>query len=188
MNIGYCVERIEQYVLAPLRYFKCQKYGHHCEAGWGQHTCVKCAEKDLDHMKEDCLKETRCANCRQNHLVYARSCEAYKKEKEILEVKHKRNVSLLEARKIISTYLGENSYAYVARREDTINQDNRYWVHVEILILLEPNDRPKFQEQLKDLHLAELQTQPRSASSNTQKVSETTKVKSLTNKQTNPTA
>ncbi len=32
-----------------------------------------------------------------------------KKEKEILEVKHKRNVSFLEASKIGGTYLGENT-------------------------------------------------------------------------------
>ena len=85
-------------------------------------------------MEEDCLKETRCVNYRQNHTAYARSCEAYKKEKEILEVKHKKNVSFLEAKKIFGTYNGEKSYASVARRVDTINQDNKYRAHVEKLI------------------------------------------------------
>ena len=32
-------------------------------------------------MEEDCLKEIRCANCRQDHPIYARSCDAYKKRK-----------------------------------------------------------------------------------------------------------
>ena len=59
-------------------------------------------------MEQDCLKETRCANFRQNYPTYTRSCEAYRKEKEILEMKHKRNVSFLEARNIVSTYMGEN--------------------------------------------------------------------------------
>ena len=81
VNIGYCVERVEQYVPAPLRCFKCQKYGHHREACRGWHTCAKCGEMEPDHMEEDCLKEMRCVNCRQNHLAYARFCEAYKKRK-----------------------------------------------------------------------------------------------------------
>ena len=42
-------------------------------------------------------------------------------KEEILEVKHKRNVSFLEARKIVGTYIGENSYISVARSADTIN-------------------------------------------------------------------
>ena len=120
-------------------------------------------------MKKDCLKEIKCLNCRQNHLAYARSCEAYKKENEVLEVKHKRNVSFLEARKIEGTYMGENSYASVARRADTINQDNRYRALGEKLIQVEPNDWSIFQEQLKNLHSAEPQTQPRSVNANKEK-------------------
>ena len=86
-------------------------------------------------MEEDCLKEIKCVNCCQNHLAYARSCEAYKKE--ILEVKLKRNASFLEAGKIVGAYMGENSYASVARRVDTINQGNKYTALVEKLIQLE---------------------------------------------------
>ena len=35
VKIGYCVEMVEQYVPAPQRCFKCQKYGHHREACGG---------------------------------------------------------------------------------------------------------------------------------------------------------
>ena len=31
VKIGYCLERVKQYVPAPLRCFKCQKFGHHRE-------------------------------------------------------------------------------------------------------------------------------------------------------------
>ncbi len=51
-----------------------------------------------------------------------------------------RNVSFLEARKIVGTYMGENRYASVARRADTINQDNKYRALVKKLIQLEPNN------------------------------------------------
>ena len=63
VKIGYCVEKVEQYVPAPLRCFKCQKYEHHREDCRGRHTCAKCGEKDLEHLEEDCLEEIRCVNC-----------------------------------------------------------------------------------------------------------------------------
>ena len=73
VKIGYCLERVEQYVTVALRCFKCQKFGHHREACRGRQTCSKCGEKDPDHGEEDCLKEIRCANCQQDHPVYART-------------------------------------------------------------------------------------------------------------------
>ena len=124
VKIGYCVQRVKQYVPAPLRCFKCQRYGQHRESCRGRHTWAKCRENNQDYMDENCSKERRCVNCRQNHQAYARSCEVYKKEKETLEVKYSRNVSFLEAKKIVGTYMGENNFASVARRVDTINQDN----------------------------------------------------------------
>ena len=59
-------------------------------------------------------------------------------------MKHKRNVSFLEAKKIVGPYMGENSYASVAWRVDTTNQENKYRTLVEKLIQLEVNDWPKF--------------------------------------------
>ena len=81
----------------------------------GPQTYGKYGGKDTGHVEEDCLKEIICAKCRQDHPFYARSCDVYRKEKEILRVKHKRNVCLLESRKIVGTYMGENCYASVAR-------------------------------------------------------------------------
>ena len=57
--------------------------------------------------------------------------------------------------------MGKNSHTSVAQRADAINQDNRYRALMEKLIWLEPNDWLKFLEQLKNLYLAELQTEPR---------------------------
>ena len=94
-------------------------------------------------------------------------------------------MSFLEARKRVGTYMGEISYAPVARRTDTINQDNIYRALVEKSIQLKSKDWPKFQKQRKNLHSAELQTQPRPVRTNKEKASETTKVKSPTNLQTN---
>ena len=75
-------------------------------------------------------------------------------------MKHKRNVSFLEARKIVGTYMGENSYVSVAQRVDTTNQDNKYRTLMEKLIQLEANNWPNFQEHLKELHSAEFYQAP----------------------------
>ena len=85
VKIRYCLERVEQYVPALLRCFKCQKFGHHREASRGRQTCSKCGEKDPDHAEEDCLKEITCANCQQDHPAYARTCIVYQKEEEITQ-------------------------------------------------------------------------------------------------------
>ena len=65
--------------------------------------------------------------------------------------------------------MGENTNASVARKEDPINQDNKYRALVDKLIQLEPNDWPKFQVHLKKLHLTEFQqaqTQQQEVSNN----------------------
>ena len=126
-----------------------QKYGHYREACRRWQTCAECDEKDPDHLEEDCLKEIRYANCRQDHLAYTISCNVYQKGKEIIEVKHKRNMSFLEARKIVGSYMGGNIYASVTQRADRTNEDNKYRTLMEKLIQLEANDWSKFQEHLK---------------------------------------
>ena len=69
-------------------------------------------------------------------------------------MKHKKNVSFLEARKIVGTS------ASIARRTDTTNEDNKYRTLVEKLIQLEANDWPKFQGHLKKLYAAEFYQAP----------------------------
>ena len=56
--------------------------------------------------------------------------------------------------------MGENSYASIARKMDTTNQDNKYRRLVEKLIQLEANDWPKFRKHLKKLHPAEFYQAP----------------------------
>ena len=123
----------------------------------GQQICAKCGEKDLDHMAEDCLKENRCSNFQQGHLAYAISCNIDKKEKEILEVKPKTNVSFQKARKTLGSFMGENMLLLHGEWIQ-INQENEYRALVERRIQLEQNDWPKFQDHLKKkIHLAEFQ-------------------------------
>ena len=144
LKIGYCLEKVEQRVPTPLRCFKCQKFGHHREACRGRQTCTKCGEKDPDRAEEDCMKEIQSENFQKDHPAYARTCAIYQKEKEIIEAKHKRNVSFLEVWRIVGSYMGESSYASVARRTYRTNDYTKYRTPVEKLVKLEANDWPKF--------------------------------------------
>ena len=56
------------------------------------------------------------------------------------ERKYKRNVSFLEARKIVGSYMRENGYTSVVQRVDATNEDHKYRTLVEKLIQLEMND------------------------------------------------
>ena len=76
----------------------------------------------------------------------------------------------LEVRKIVGTYIGENSYTSVAQRVDTINQDNKYSALWEKLTELEPNNWPRFLEQLKKSYQA---TQEESKDTETGSVAKT---------------
>ena len=134
VKIGYCLERVELYVIAPLRCFKCQKYGHNREVCRGTTDMCQIRSKGPGPCRGRLLEEIRCANCQQDHPAYARTCAIYQKEKEIIEVKHKGNVSFLEGRRIVGNYMGECNYASVARRADRTNDDYKYRTLVEKLI------------------------------------------------------
>ena len=69
-------------------------------------------------------------------------------------------MSFLEARKIVGSYMEENSYSSVAQRVNTTNEDNKYRALVEKSIQLETNDWSKFQEQLKKLYSTEFYQAP----------------------------
>ena len=75
-------------------------------------------------MEEDCLKETRCPNCWQDHLAYSRSCDIYKKDKEILEVKQKKEYNLPESKENSRVIHGRKHISF-AWRVDPINEDNK---------------------------------------------------------------
>ena len=83
-----------------------------------------------------------------------------KTKKEILEVEHKKNVSFLEVRIIVGTYMKENGYFSAARRADRTNHDNKYRTLVEKSIQFEANDWPKLQEHLRKLQSAEFYPSP----------------------------
>lgn len=47
IRISYTIERVKQFIPAPLQCFKCQKFGHHKDRGC--QVCGKCGERDPNH-------------------------------------------------------------------------------------------------------------------------------------------
>ena len=158
IKIGFTIEKVEPYVPAPLRCFKCQKFGHHKDLCRGQQVCGKCGEKDPSHSEDECQNDKECANCHGNHPAYSRTCDVYRREAEILHVKHQKGISFPEARKIVESYMGTRSYASVTQRINKINppekknQENKYLELINKLLSLSASEWPSFQEQLKNAY------------------------------------
>ena len=101
IKVGYTKERVEQYIPNPLRCYKCQKYGHNEDNCRAREVCGKCGQLNPDRHINDCQFPCKCENCDGDHPEYARSCESWRQEKEILTVKHQNNIPYYEARKLV---------------------------------------------------------------------------------------
>ncbi|GFT51143.1 putative RNA-directed DNA polymerase from transposon BS [Trichonephila clavipes] len=112
IKAGYLNCKIRPYIPNPLRCFKCQRFGHSQTACRGQLTCSRCAS--VGHSSADCSLAQKCVNCSQPHSSDLKQCPKWKTEKEIQAIKTNRNISYLEARKLIAPQLSQ-SYAQVAK-------------------------------------------------------------------------
>ena len=92
IKIGYTMERVKQFVPNTLRCYKYHKYGRHKDKSNGRSVCGKCGERDPDHSTEKYKNPHRFANCGGDHPMYSKTCEKWKREKEILSIKYNRNV------------------------------------------------------------------------------------------------
>ena len=155
IRIGFTIERVEQYIPTPLRCFKCQKFGHHKEICRGRQVCGKCGERDPDHMENEC-NSIKCANCHEEHPAFSRGCAIYEKEKEIMFIKHTKNIPFPDTRTIVEIYMGTKTYANVAQKVNQPPQDStsidEYKKLIEKLINLKANEWLTFQENLKRMH------------------------------------
>ena len=113
IHVGYVKVRVRPFVPAPMRCYRCQRFGHTKDNCRGKPTCSKCASQD--HTDENCDSETpRCVNCEEGqtpHSAYDRSCPTYVKEKEINTIKATRNISFKEAREVYNQSHPKTSYA-----------------------------------------------------------------------------
>ena len=102
LKIFYQIIPVELYVPNPLRCFNCQKFGHHedkCPVDPGS-VCERCGMGDHDHHTNHCKNQTKCVNCGGDHLSRSNECSTWKKEKEIIRIKVKKNLTYPEARQL----------------------------------------------------------------------------------------
>ncbi|GFV46395.1 putative RNA-directed DNA polymerase from transposon BS [Trichonephila clavipes] len=78
---------------------QCQRFGHSQTACRGQLTCSRCAS--VGHTSSDRNLEQKCVNCSQPHSADPKLCTKWKIEKEIQTIKTNKNISYVEARKLI---------------------------------------------------------------------------------------
>ena len=109
-------------------------------------------------MENEC-KNIKGANCHEEHPAFSRSCAIYKKEKEMMFIKHTKNIPFPEVRKIVESYMGTKTYANVAQKVNQPPQDStsldKYKKLMEKLINLKANEWLTFQENLKRMHSTE---------------------------------
>ena len=109
---------------------------------------------------ENKCKNIKFVNCHEEHPAFSRSCSIYKKEKEIMFIKHTKNIPFPEVRKIVESYMGTKAYANVAQKVNQPPQDStsidKYQKLIEKLINLKTNKWLTFQENLKRMHATEM--------------------------------
>ncbi|GFW90111.1 uncharacterized protein TNCV_1789331 [Trichonephila clavipes] len=112
IKAGYLNCKILPYIPNPLSCFKCQRFGHSETSCRGQLTCSRCAS--VGHASTDCSLERKCVNCSQPKYSNSKFCPKWKTEKEIQTIKINRNISYLEARKLIEPQSSQ-TYAKVTK-------------------------------------------------------------------------
>ena len=60
IKIGSMIERVEQFILAPLMCFRCQKFRYHKDICRGHQVCGKCGEHDPNRTVNE-WKDVKCA-------------------------------------------------------------------------------------------------------------------------------
>ena len=115
VKVGYLSVKVRPYVPAPMRCFRCLRFGHTRDSCRNRPTCGKCAA--TDHTSDDCPAETpRCVNCDDTqipHSAFDRRCPSYLREKEILSLKVTERLSFREARDRYNAAHPRRSYASV---------------------------------------------------------------------------
>ncbi|GFU90551.1 uncharacterized protein TNCV_2574841 [Trichonephila clavipes] len=139
IKAGYLSCKIRPYIPNPLRCFKCQRFGHSQTSCRGQLTCSRCAS--VGHASTDCILEPKCFNCSQPHTADSKLCPKWKSEKQIQEIKTNKNITYVEARKLVVPQTS-HTYAQAAKSSNktssTQTDENITKIKCPPLELLQP--------------------------------------------------
>lgn len=87
--VGYCHIKVDKYVAAPLRCFKCQKFDHLQRDCPNNAKCSRCSGDHENPKDNPCVRDTKCANCSGKHPCYSSQCPVYKRQLEASSNKRK---------------------------------------------------------------------------------------------------
>ena len=123
-----------------------------------------CGEHYPNHTKNEC-RNVKYSNCHVKHPAFSRMCAIYKREKEIMYMKHAKNIPFPERRKIMKSCTGRKTYANVVQKANQTPHDStlidKYKELIEQLLNLNTIEWPRFQENLKRMYSTEMkQTKP----------------------------
>ncbi|XP_065285002.1 uncharacterized protein [Dermacentor albipictus] len=107
IETGYIKIRVSRYIPNPFRCLTCQRFGHSSQNGQGRQTCAVSSAQE--HPSDNCENAPHCVNCEVEHAAYLRTCPSWKKEKEIVRIEVKENISVKEVRRR-AAYLPKNSF------------------------------------------------------------------------------
>ena len=119
--VGYVRVKVRPYFPAPMRCFRCLRFGHtrdHCR---NRPACGNCSADD--HAAEECSADvSKCVNCDASqtpHSSFYPSCPSLKREKEIIAIKVNERISFKEARDKYNAKHPKRSYAAVVGQSHT---------------------------------------------------------------------
>lgn len=97
VKAGYLNCNVRPYIPNPRRCLQCQRFGHSSQTCRGKPTCGRCGGA-TPHLSDPCAATFHCINCGGSHAAYSRACPSWKREKDIITLKIKENISYPEAR------------------------------------------------------------------------------------------
>ena len=119
LKVGHLNVGVDLYISNPLQCYTCFKYGNHerrCKKSATESLCKHCGELANTHDATNCTNKVKCVNCNGEHVATSRACPVWKREKEIVTIKHKESLSFPEARKIVnSRHILTNMYSTVTK-------------------------------------------------------------------------
>lgn len=109
VNAAFYKLPVRHYIPAPMRCFRCQRYGH---------TAMKCDNQQIcmcgkpPHESQPCEEPLKCVNCLGDHSSRSKDCPVYKQELAIQEIKVKEKLSYLEAKKKVVVQTPKTGVSY----------------------------------------------------------------------------
>ena len=104
--------------------------------------------------------KTKCSKCQENHPTFSRICnilknkQTKKKQGEIMKWKFKRNITFLDAGKIVKSNMKVNTYANVVQKASPISNKNnctdQYRALIENYSQLKSNKNKKNPQQTQN--------------------------------------